>query len=383
MFSHSYRRDTPRSGPPSGPEAPATPDGARSSGRATGARAGDPGISALRHPVWWFRIGLRVIRDLWVNRVLGMAAEVAFWQIVSLPPLLLALVGAVGYAGPVTGTNLLMKVQQKILSLGGKALTPQAVHQVLQPAVTQALGQGHAAITSAGILLTLWAGSTAMGDLIGTVAIAYSMRALRSPVRTRLLAVVFYVFEVIVGSAVLLLATIGPGTLIGLLAPFGGTTATIVHALYWPFLVVVSLLILVTFYHLALPVRSPWLRELPGAVLAMLMAAVSTYLLRRYLTGTFSAASAFAGLGAIIAVLLFLYLLALSVLVGASVNGQIDKQFPSAATRHVRRPELHPEEHAEALRRGELSEDWRSVTRTAGRIAHVGRKLRKRVIKLK
>jgi membrane protein len=356
---------------------------APSSGDTPGAGAADRSIRALWRPVWWWRIGLRVIRDLWVNRVLGMAAEVAFWQIVSLPPLLLALVGAVGYAGPVAGTNLLMKVQHKILSLGSKALTPQAVHQVLQPAVTEALGQGHAAITSAGILLTLWAGSTAMGDLIGTVSIAYSMRALRSPVRTRLLAVVFYVFEIVVGSAVLLLATIGPRTLIGLLAPFGGIAATSVHALYWPFLVVVSLLILMTFYHLALPVRSPWLRELPGAVLAMLMAAVSTYILRSYLTGTFSTTSAFAGLGAIIAVLLFLYFLALSVLVGASVNGQIDKQFPSTTTRYVRRPEQHPEEHAEALRRGELSEDWRSVTRTASRLARVGRKLRKRLVKLK
>jgi membrane protein len=355
---------------------------ARTSRGATGA-GGERGVAALWRPAWWWRIGLRVIRDLWVNRVLGMAAEVAFWQIVSLPPLLLALVGAVGYAGPVAGTNVVLGVQHKILSLGGKALTPQAVHQVLQPAVVEALGQGHAAITSAGILLTLWAGSTAMGDLIGTVAIAYSMRALRSPVRTRLLAVVFYVFEIIVGSAVLLLATIGPRTLIGLLAPLGGVAASIVHALYWPFLVLVSLLILVTFYHLALPVRSPWLRDLPGAILAVLMAAASTYILRWYLTGTFSTTSAFAGLGAVIAVLLFFYFLALSALVGASLNGEIDKNFPSEATRHVRRPEQHPEQHAEALRRGELVEDWRSVTRTAGRVARVGRKVRKRLVKLK
>ncbi|MGH3626440.1 MAG: YhjD/YihY/BrkB family envelope integrity protein, partial [Sciscionella sp.] len=151
----------------------------------------------------WARIPLRVVRGLWVDRVLGMAAEVAFWQIVSLPPLLLALLGAVGYTGAVTGTDVLGQVRREIVQAAGLVLTPAVVHQIVQPAVSQALAHGHAGTTAIGIVLSLWAGSTAMGDLMGTVTIAFEMRAMRSPIRTRLLAVVFYVAQVLVGSVLL------------------------------------------------------------------------------------------------------------------------------------------------------------------------------------
>lgn len=308
--------------------------------------------------------------DLWAYRVLGMAAEVAFWQIVSFPPLLLALVGALGYAGALIGSDVMAGVEQTILTTAGRVLTPDAVDQVVRPAVTTALDHGHAGVTAFGLVLSLWAGSTAMGDLIGTVTIAYDLRALRSPVRTRLLAVLFYVVEVIAGTVVLVLATIGPGRLIGLLRPsLGGGVAAVVNALYWPVLIIVALLGTVIFYHFAIPVRrGPWLRHIPGAVLAIVMGGLSVFLLRRYFSSAAAIGSAAAGIGAIIAVLLFVYFLALSVLVGATFNAEIDKHFPSPATSHVRRPELHPERAAEAQRRGELAEDWRAVTRAAARV---------------
>lgn len=301
-----------------------------------------------------------------------MAAEVAFWQIVSWPPLLLALVGAIGYFGSLTGEGgVLGGVQHTILDAARQVLTPEAVSQVVEPAVSSALGHGHAGITAIGILLSLWAGSTATGDLMGTVTIAYGMRALRSPVRTRLLAIVFYVVEVLAGTVGLVLATVGPSRLIGLARPvLGPGVATLVHQLYWPALILVVLAGIVVAYHFTIPVRGvPWWRDLPGAVLALLMGGVTVYLLRWYLTSAVALGSAASGIGAIIAVLLFVYFLALSILVGATFNAEIDKQFPSEATRHVRRPDLEPERHARARRQGELLEDWRAVTRTARKVS--------------
>lgn len=320
---------------------------------------------------------MRSLRGLWVDRILGMAAEVAFWQIVSLPPLLLALLGAVGYTGTLTGTDALVQVQHNIIAAAGQVLTPQAVAQFLAPAVSSALSHGHAGITVLGVLLSLWAGSTAMGDLMGTVTIAYAMRALRSPVRTRLLAVLFYLIEVIVGSVLLVLASIGPARLIALVHPLGVNVGPVVHALYWPVLVLICLLGVMTFYHATVPARPPWRRQFPGAALALAMAAVSVYLLRTYLTSAASIASAYAGIGAIIAVLLFVYFLALSILVGVTVNAEIDKQFPSESTRHVRRPDLEPERNAAARRRGELAEDWRQLARVAHRLTTALHKLRR------
>ena len=42
----------------------------------------------------------------WRDRILGLAAEAGFWQLLSLPPLLLAVLGTVGYFAGLTGVGL-------------------------------------------------------------------------------------------------------------------------------------------------------------------------------------------------------------------------------------------------------------------------------------
>ena len=85
---------------------------------------------------------------------------------------------------------------------------------------------------------------------------------------------------------------------------------------------------LATLYHVSVPVRTRWRFNLPGAVFSLVAWILGTYLLRWILTVTAAdSRSIYGPLAAPIAVLLWLYIVAIAVLIGAAVNAAFDKIF--------------------------------------------------------
>ena len=260
----------------------------------------------------------------WADRVFGLAAEAGFWALLSLTPLLLVLVAAVGYLTPLFGTHLMVQLEKDILHGAGHFMAPAAVQQVLRPVLTDVLQHGRGGIISLSFPLALWTGSTAMNTYVNTITIAYGMRHVRSAVRARLVAFVLYLGSLVAGVAVLpLLVTaprwmteVAPGPVLTVLRP-------VVAIAYWPVLVVVCTALLATLYHVAVPVRGRWRRDLPGAVAAMLIWLASSLALRAYLAFAIGHSPTYGALSAPVAILLFLYLSALAVLLGGELNAQI------------------------------------------------------------
>jgi membrane protein len=98
----------------------------------------------------------------------------------------------------------------------------------------------------------------------------------------------------------------------------------------------ISLALLATLYHLAVPVRIPWRRALPGAVVALVLWLVGSTLLRMWLEWAFRSTATYGPLSAPVAVLVFLYLTALAILIGAELNAEIDRMWPTKATAAAR-----------------------------------------------
>ena len=91
------------------------------------------------------------------------------------------------------------------------------------------------------------------------------------------------------------------------------------------------LLGLTTLYKLAPPKRLPWRRGLPGSVLAVAVFLAGAAGLRTYITFIIQHNSAAYGtIAAPIAALLFFYVLALGVLLGAEFNAAIEQYSPAA-----------------------------------------------------
>ncbi len=106
------------------------------------------------------------------------------------------------------------------------------------------------------------------------------------------------------------------------------------NSLYWPVVVVLSIAFLTTLYHLSVPVRTSWRHDVPGAVFAFAMWVLGSSLLRDILQG--ARTSIYGPLAAPIAILLWLYLTALVVLIGAALNAAFDQVWPETSTAGAR-----------------------------------------------
>ncbi len=272
----------------------------------------------------------RTVVKAWQDRVLGLSAEAAFWQLLSLPSLFLSLIATLGYVSRWFGAGTVDRTEVQIENTLGRAFSSQVVEQIIHPTLREVLNGGRADVISIGFVLALWAGSSATATFVNTIAIAYDMRDLRGPVRSRLLALGLFLGTVVLGVFLLPMLVLGPD-LLRRAFPQGArrTVSTLIEAGYYPVLVLLLLLGLTTFYKLAPPRRLPWHRGLPGAVLALLVFLAGSAGLRAYISFILDHNHAYGTLSAPIAALLFFFVLALGVLLGAEFNAAIEQRKPA------------------------------------------------------
>jgi membrane protein len=257
-------------------------------------------------------------------RVTGLAAEAAFFAILSLPPLIFGLAGAIGFVADRFDVETIASFREEVLGLSARALTPEAVNSVIAPTLDDVLSGGRFEVISIGFVLALWSGSRALNVLVDTITIMYGLGGKRGIVRTRALSFSLYVVFLLAGVVLLPLVLAGPSFVDKVLP----NRLQLVSSLYWPVVLIGSVCILATLYHLSVPVRSHWRGELPGAALTLLMWIGGSALLRLVLSLSTGGSSIYGPLAAPIAVLIWLYLISIATLIGAAFNAAVDKVWP-------------------------------------------------------
>ncbi|WP_406505784.1 YihY/virulence factor BrkB family protein [Streptomyces sp. NBC_00212] len=265
-------------------------------------------------------------------RILGLAAEAAFFTLLSLPPLLLSVIALLGYVDGWTSTHTVASIEQNILNAAGTVLSDRGVHEFAQPLLEDVTKGKRPDIVSIGFAIALWSGSRAVNVFIDTITVMYGLDGHRGIVKTRLLSLLLYIVALLIGAVVLPLAVVGPDRVVELI-PWG---TNVISFLYWPTMILLSIAFLTTLFHVSVPVRSPWIEDVPGALVALAMWVLGSFLLRIYLTSTVEGPTIYGSLAAPIAVLLWIGISAFAVLVGAAVNAAIDRVWPSVATAAAR-----------------------------------------------
>nr|WSS65018.1 YihY/virulence factor BrkB family protein [Streptomyces sp. NBC_01177] len=265
-------------------------------------------------------------------RILGLAAEAAFFTLLSLPPLLLGLIGLLGYVDDWTDTTTVASIERNILSAVQTVLSERGVNQIAKPLIADVTTGARPDVISIGFAIALWSGSRAVNVFIDTITVMYGLDGHRGIVKTRLLAFLLYVVALLLGAVVLPLLVVGPDRVVEFV-PWG---TEVLAVMYWPLVILLSIAFLTTLYHVSVPVRSPWIEDVPGALVALGMWVLGSFLLRIYLTSTVEGPTIYGSLAAPIAVLLWIGISAFAVLVGAAVNAAIDRVWPSLATAAAR-----------------------------------------------
>ncbi|MFD5054354.1 YihY/virulence factor BrkB family protein [Streptomyces tendae] len=278
-------------------------------------------------------------------RILGLAAEAAFFTLLSVPPLLLSLLGLLGYVDSWIGADTTESLRNNILDASRAVLSEKGVKQITEPILDDVMKGGRPDVISIGFLFALWSGSRAVNVFIDTITVMYGLDGVRGIVRTRLMAFLLFIVALVIGSIALPLMVAGPDAVVRVV-PW---STTVVQVLYWPVVIILSVAFLTTLYHVSVPVRSPWIEDVPGALVALAMWVLGSFLLRIYLTSTVEGPTIYGSLAAPVAVLLWIGVSAFAVLVGAAVNAAIDRVWPAAATAAAR-------EANERLRQAQVAE---------------------------
>ena len=278
------------------------------------------------------RLILTMTRICLRYRVTGLASEAGFFALLSLPPLILGLFGGLGYVGRMLGREAVKEVATGINDYASRFLTDDVISSTIGPTVEDVFTDGRFDLISLGFVLSLWSGSRALNVFVDTISIMYGQSGLRGIVQTRVLSFALYLLALVLGIITIPLVLLGP-TLLGNLLPHPWDALTV---LYWPLVTLLTVGGLTSLYHVSTPRRSPWLRDVPGAALTLVIWLLASFVVRGTIAASLGGTSIYGPLSAPIVLLIWLYALAIAVLIGASLNAGIRELWPAPEDRTLR-----------------------------------------------
>jgi membrane protein len=286
----------------------------------------------------FLRLISRTAARAWEDSFISMSAQAAFWMTLSLPPLLLGMLGSLGFVASWFGPATIEAAQREIVRWATTVFSADVVNEIIRPTVSDILTQGHSSIVSVGFVISLWAGSSALASLVDSITAAYRQHTVRHPVWQRIFALLLYAVALIGSVFVLPLTALGPDLIPDLFpAAVRPTVALLVGIFYYPGLGVLLMVGLATLYKVVLPNKLPWHRGLPGALLAMAVFLVTSTGLRLYIAWVSGTGYTYGALATPIAYLLFSFFIAMAILLGAEFNSAIEEIWPARPTRRDRR----------------------------------------------
>ncbi|MBC7373274.1 MAG: YihY/virulence factor BrkB family protein [Frankiales bacterium] len=275
-----------------------------------------------RNPVrWFFRLVREVINKADRDRLLGLAAETAFFAVLTLFPALLVVAAVLGQLSTIIGTGNAIRVEQAVLTFLDNLLTANASGAI--DTVRNLFSTGRNALTIATVL-ALASLSTAFSTLINTVNIAYDVPETRGWWRRRFLGLLLGFGSVLTGAIAVTLLVIGPlfGRASDIVARLGiGAEYEFLWSyVRWPVAFGSLVLWATTMDHLMPNRRTRWRYDLPGGLLTALLWLAASYGLNLYLDIAVTSSPVFGALGGGLILMTWFYLLCVALLAGAELN---------------------------------------------------------------
>jgi len=278
--------------------------------------------SPAHNPVSWFvRLVIEVIHKADRDRMLGLAAETAFFAVLSLFPALLVVAAVLGQLSAIIGKDNAGRVEQSVLDFLDTVLTDQASGAV---ATVRGLFDSSPNTLTLASLLAVISLSTAFSTLINTVNITYDVPETRGWWRRRWLGLLLGVGTVLTGALAVTLLVVGPlfGGAADIVSSIGLTQEYdfLWRYVRWPVAFLALVLWATTMDYLAPARRSRWRHNLPGGLLTALLWLAASYGLNLYLSLVVAASPIFGALGGGLILMIWFYLLCVALLSGAELN---------------------------------------------------------------
>jgi len=270
-----------------------------------------------------WQLGRAVFEQIIANNVFGRAAELAFYFLFALFPLIFFMMTLFGLFASHS-----VELQNNLLSYFADFLPPSAFRLLRSVASEVAAHANHRKLTF-GVVSALWCVSSSICSMISALNAAHQVREARSWFKVRAIALglsllissllVTALFMVLAGSR--FVGWLGAGLQLHPLV------VLVWKAMQWPtaiFLVALSCS-LIYYYGPDLKERRRWHWFTPGAAFGALIWLGGSFGFRIYLHFFNNYSVSYGSLGAVMILLIWLYVTGLACLVGAEINAEIER----------------------------------------------------------
>lgn len=281
-------------------------------------------------------------------RVTGLGAEMSYYGLISLVPIITALGSGLGFLRPILGEDQVAEIRTSIVDALTTVFAQQVAADVLAPLVDGLLDEERAGFAVGALVVTLYLASRMFRAAVRALEDAYRVQTRRSIVAQFALGLLFTLGALVTLVTVALLVVVGPlvggGRSLAEALGFGDAFHTVWDLVRWPVAFAVGLTFLTLLYRYAPNVATTWRRCLPGAVLGSLgLLAVSwaflTYV-RLAAPGTVVDEAGDAAvvqaaaqmLSLVLAAVLWLWLGGIVILLGGILNAEMDAERADLAS---------------------------------------------------
>ena len=249
---------------------------------------------------------------------LNQAAVVAFYAMLSLVPMLgLVLALAVGMRGDV-GTQL--------KTLSAQQMPDKEASDIIGKQIDKIQSESSVGLLSLSTILLLWSASSLFVAVMDTTNAAYGVRDGRPWWKRRLMAIVLTLGETILLIGAMLVIALWPKVA----GWFGleGAAMALATVVQWVVVVIALLSAFSIAYYFGPHVEQEWEWITPGSTLGVLVLIAASLGFRFYLQFGNTYSETYGALAGVVLTMLWLYLAALALLVGAEINCVIEHAAP-------------------------------------------------------
>jgi membrane protein len=265
----------------------------------------------------------RLFKRINDDAIFGRAAQLSYYFLLALFPLLIVLINVLGYMAQ-EGTAF----REKLLTYLA-AVMPRSAIVLVRTTLDEISVSAGSGKVSFGLLAALWAASNGMGAISDTLNTAYNVRETRSWWKVRLICICLTIALAILILSALAIVLYG-GTIGEALAGkygLGNLFTTLWTIVQWPIALVFVLTTFNLIYNFAPNLRSTARRWIsPGAFVGVGLWLLVSFGFRAYLSFFDSYSVTYGSLGAVIVLMLWFYLTGVAILIGGEVNSEIEPQ---------------------------------------------------------
>jgi len=280
----------------------------------------------------WYDILWRTYREMNSDRVLSIAGGVSFFVLLAIFPAITALVSAYGlFFNASTITNNLSLLNDVV---------PGNVLDIVHEQATRIASNSGRALSIGivvGILVSLGSAMSGVKAMIDALNVINEQQEGRSFIKLNLVALVF----TLTGLGAFLLAIAAVVILPLILSPIGleSSTETLTRIGRWPVLLLVLLIGLSLLYRYGPDRRAArWQWVSVGSVFAAVTWIGASFLFSWYLKSFANYNATYGSLGAVVGLMIWLWLSTIVVLLGAEFNAEIEHQTARDSTVGKERP---------------------------------------------